>query len=409
MDQAWHAWVNPRPIESMDSVNNILFTHFHADHFHPESFPLLNRDADVLVPATAGNYLCNKARESGFTKTREIHAGQPVRMGELEVHALRIHDHWEFLDETAYLIAENDTAALFLADLWYMPPSLLARWKDRYRLAFASIPWGGSLENLCELPEGYELGSFEEYFRYGMDENSLARRNAVMEHGGVMSTASVIDADYMIPGSFGFGWIAPGDGFVKPMPVNQGLDQDAFIASMPDARIKSKLHSMYPGYCYDTDSQMMHCEDTVKPNHRVTPEMRARSHLPRNSSIRLDTEHICRNFLTKIDSALARIRGASPFYQDRMCHLLSGESQFEIHVVNEARQMFLFEQKRDRFALRAIDRPTGLDDIVYMPPLVLNSLVDDWGPKWTDANFSGLVKVSANGWAPYKHLPIYFG
>lgn len=80
-----------------------------------------------------------------------------------------------------------------------------------------------------------------------------------------------------------------------------------------------------------------------------------------------------------------------------------------IHVVNDARQMFLFEQKRDQFTLRAIGRPTGVKEIVYMPPSVLSSMVEDWGPKWTDANFSGLVKVSASGWEPYRLLPIYFG
>lgn len=409
MDQSWAAWVYPAGVESLLPVQHILFTHFHPDHFHPESFPLLNKDADVLVPETAGSYLRDKARKEGFAKAREIHVGRPERLNELEVHALRVHDHWEFLDETAYVIVENDTAVLFLADLWYIPRALLARWADNRRFAFASLPWGGSIENLLILPEGYELDSLAEYYRYGMDKNTLARRNAVMEHGDFAALASEVNADAMIPGSFGFGMIAPDEEFVKPAPINHWLDQDAFIATLPDRRIKSKLHSMYPGYCYDTESGVMRREGTTKPNHRVTPEMRARSQARRDTSIRLDTEHACKYFLGKIDSALARQRGASLFYQDRMCHVLSGERQFEIHIVNDARQMFLFEQKRDRFTLRAIDRPTGIREIIYMPPSVFSSMVEDWGPKWTDANFSGLVKVSASGWAPYNYLPIFFG
>lgn len=104
-----------------------------------------------------------------------------------------------------------------------------------------------------------------------------------------------------------------------------------------------------------------------------------------------------------------RLEGSSQFYHDRLRHLLSAEYQFEIHVVNHARQMFLFEQKRAQFTLRAIDQPTGVQEIVYMPPSILSSMVTDWGPKWTDANFSGLVKVSASGWEPYKLMAIFFG
>jgi hypothetical protein len=40
---------------------------------------------------------------------------------------------------------------------------------------------------------------------------------------------------------------------------------------------------------------------------------------------------------------------------------------------------------------------------------VLKRILDNWGPMWTDANFSMLVKVSSRGWSPYKLLSTYFG
>ena len=409
MDQAWQAWIYPGRLESLLPVSHVLFTHWHPDHFHPESLALLNRDAEVIVPTTAGSYLLNQARDAGFSGAREIHALEARRANELEVHSLRINDHWEFLDETAYLIVEDGVGILFLADLWYMPPALLARSLGGQRLAFASIPWGGSLESLCVLPEGYELGSLDEFYRYGMDENTIARRNAVMEHGGFSQIASVVDAHYMIPGSFGFGWIAPEDEFVKPMPVNQWLDQKAFIASTPDADLKSKLHPMYPGECYVTDSGEMRSLAAVRPNHKVTDDMRRRSKAPLDGSARLDPEYIRSRLLGKIADSLARLNGGSLFYRERLPHLLSAELAFEIQVVNQARQRFLFEQRGDRFDIRAIDQPIGLPDVVYMGPSVLTRLAQDWGPKWTDANFSGLVKVSATGWTPYKSLSTLFG
>jgi hypothetical protein len=390
-------------------VQHILFTHFHADHFHPESFPLLNKDADVIVPVTAGGYLCRKAREEGFTRAREIRAEQPLRLNELEVHALRIHDHWEFLDETAYLVVENDTAALFLADLWYMPPALLARVRQRYRLAFASLPWGGNIENLCVMPRGYELDAITDYYRYGMEESTLARRNAVVEHCDLAAIAATVDADCMTPGSFGFGWIAPDDEFVKPLPVNRWLDQEAFIASLPDSPARRKLQPMYPGDCYDSANGAMRRHGSPRPNHPATHEMRARTLAMRDSTARLDPDHIQARALGKIDEALRRFNDSSQFYRERLLHLLSAEYQFEIRLVNDARQMFLFEQKGSRFTVEPIDKPTGVKEFMYMPPAVLSRILDNWGPMWTDANFSMLVKVSARGWAPYKLLSIYFG
>jgi len=409
MDQSWHAWIYPGDIESLLPVPHILFTHFHPDHFHPESFPLLNKDAEVIVPVTAGGDLCNRARDAGFARVREIRMEQPIRLGDLEVHALRIHDHWEFLDETAYLIVEDGHAALFLADLWYMPPAMLAAVRDRYRLAFASIPWGGSVENLCVLPEGYRVDSIAEYYEYGMDPITLSRRNSVMEHGGVMSIAAVVDADYMIPGAFGFGWISDDDRFVKPMPVNCWLDQEKFISTLPDPRVRAKMHPMYPGDRFDTARGEMHHYGMTQPNHIVTNEMRARSLAYRDSKLCLHAEKTCQQLVSKINSTIDRLRGASQIYRDQLPRVLMAEQQFEIHIVNDARQMFFFEQKRGQFSARPIERSTGLRDILYMPPKVLRSMVEEWGPKWTDANFSGLVKVSASGWAPYQLFSVLLG
>jgi hypothetical protein len=44
-----------------------------------------------------------------------------------------------------------------------------------------------------------------------------------------------------------------------------------------------------------------------------------------------------------------------------------------------------------------------------MVPRVLGGMVEGWGPKWTDANFSGLVELSASGWEPYKYLLAFLG
>src|SRR2546425_759203 len=167
MDQSWLAWSYPGPRESLLAPDFLLFTHYHKDHFHPPSVHQLSRRSTVVVPVTAGGFFAERVRQFGFPHVYEIAADTPLQLGDFEVHSVRINDQWEFLDETGYLIVEGHQTALFLADLWYLPESLLRRVCAGAHASFAALPWGGSLQALCVFPEGFRLESLEEYYRYG--------------------------------------------------------------------------------------------------------------------------------------------------------------------------------------------------------------------------------------------------
>jgi hypothetical protein len=121
----------------------------------------------------------------------------------------------------------------------------------------------------------------------------------------------------------------------------------------------------------------------------------------KHTRLRLDGEFISRQFLKKIEERLSQLRNSSDLYQSRLSDILRSARQIEFQIVNESRQTFLFEQIADRFRMMEVSAPTGASDIVFIPPSVMTSLVTDWGPCWTEAEFSGLVKISASGWAPY--------
>ena len=88
--------------------------------------------------------------------------------------------------------------------------------------------------------------------------------------------------------------------------------------------------------------------------------------------------------------------------------ILQASRQIEFQIVNEARQVFLFEQDGARYRMREIDAPSGARDIVFIPPSVMTALVTEWGPCWTEAEMCTLVKVSATGWEPYLILKQLF-
>ena len=117
--------------------------------------------------------------------------------------------------------------------------------------------------------------------------------------------------------------------------------------------------------------------------------------------MQLSGELIAQQFLKKIERRISQLRNASDLYQDRLSHILRASRQIEFQIVNEAKQVFLFEQDGDRFRMQEVSAPTGARNIVYIPPSVMVSLVTEWGPCWTEAEFSGVVKVSASGWEPY--------
>ena len=120
----------------------------------------------------------------------------------------------------------------------------------------------------------------------------------------------------------------------------------------------------------------------------------------------------------EIAGQLSGAKGDGIVSAERMCRgiimgrhqeILRGSRQIEFQIVNGSRQTFLFEQDAERFRMREVSAPTGAPNIVYISPSVMVSLVTDWGPCWTEAEFSGLVKVSASGWAPYLIMQQMFG
>jgi L-ascorbate metabolism protein UlaG (beta-lactamase superfamily) len=401
MDQAWLAWSYPAPLEHVMAPHFLLCTHYHKDHFHPPSVDKISRSSEVVVPTTAGHFFLEKFQEFGFAGVQEISSATPLTLGDFEVYSVRINDHWEFLDETAYLIVEGDRAALFLADLWYLSEGLLRQLCAEFRICFAAVPWGGSLQDLCVLPEGFRLDSLEEYYRYGMDEATLRQKNSVQELEPYVQMARLMDAEHLTPGSYGFGLIQPGQDLVEPAPVNDWLNQEKFVQTLPDPAMRAKSHSMYPGDHFNGESGFHTYSGSSLPNTPVTDSMRSLTLSRKHTRLRLDGEFISRQFLKKIEERLSQLRNSSDLYQSRLSDILRSARQIEFQIVNESRQTFLFEQIADRFRMMEVSAPTGASDIVFIPPSVMTSLVTDWGPCWTEAEFSGLVKISASGWAPY--------
>ncbi len=401
MDQCWLAWSYPGLLEDLVSPHGLLFTHYHKDHFHPSSARRVSRKAEAVVPTTPGSFFREKVAELGFAEVREISAGEPLRLGEFEIHSIRIADHWEFLDETAYLIVEGKHAALFLADLWYLPEALLRRACGGFQISFAALTWGAGMLDLYVLPKGFRLGSFEEYYRYGFDDKTLAEKNAVNEYDAYLHLASLVEAEHLVPGSLSFGWISPEENRVKPLPICGWLNQEQFIDGLPDPRLRAKSHAMYPGDRFSSEEGFKRRPGSALPNTPVTDAMRRLCAARRDASLKLDGKDIAERFLAKIATRLGQLKDSRQRYEERLGCILSASRLIELQIVNEARQVFLFEQEGERFRMREVSGPTGAPDILYVPPSVVTSLVTDWGPCWTEAEESSLVKVSATGWDPY--------
>jgi len=400
MDQLWLAWSFPGTLDSVTAPDFVLFTHHHKDHFHPPSVEEISKRSEVVVPTTAGHFLRERVQEFGFARIHEIASGSPLQLGAFEVHSVRVNDHWILLDETGYLIVDGKQAALFLADLWYLPEEVLRRLCSEFHVCFAAIPWGGSLQDLCVLPDGFRLDSFEAYYHHGMDDATIRQKSALEAYESYVQLGNVVDADYLTPGSFGFGWILPDHDRVQPVPICGWLDQEQFLQNVPDPVTRAKSHPMYPGDQFDLESGFRRYERSSSPNTPVTNSMRSLALSRKHTRIHLDGEFISQQFLKKIETRISQLRSASN-HQGRLQKILRSSRQIEFQIVNESRQTFLFEQDAERFRMREVSAPTGAPDIVYIPPSVMMSLVTDWGPCWTEAEFSGLVKVSASGWAPY--------
>lgn len=80
-----HLRRHTHPVETpiRPSVDAVLISHLHWDHFDPPSLRLLGRSVRLIVPAGAGDLL----HRWGFRRVEEIRAGEVVTVGSLAVEA----------------------------------------------------------------------------------------------------------------------------------------------------------------------------------------------------------------------------------------------------------------------------------------------------------------------------------
>src|SRR5215471_13412681 len=78
--QQWNLFPRPVDISGAEEATHIIVTHGHQDHLHPESLPLLNKQAEFYFP-----YLWTKSVKKflssyGFEKIRELTSYQTVSL-----------------------------------------------------------------------------------------------------------------------------------------------------------------------------------------------------------------------------------------------------------------------------------------------------------------------------------------
>ncbi len=74
---------DPVGLEEVRSVDAVLVSHMHHDHFHPPSLRLLDRGAQLVVPSGAGA----TGERLGFERTVELAAGEGVQIGAVRIDA----------------------------------------------------------------------------------------------------------------------------------------------------------------------------------------------------------------------------------------------------------------------------------------------------------------------------------
>ncbi len=73
----------PVGLDEVRSVDAVLVSHLHHDHFHPASLKLLDRGAQLIVPRGARA----RAERLGFERTSELAAGESTEIGALRIEA----------------------------------------------------------------------------------------------------------------------------------------------------------------------------------------------------------------------------------------------------------------------------------------------------------------------------------
>jgi len=95
----WGSWSHfpSREIDPLTIVpTDIIITHPHPDHFHPETLEYFDRDVRIYIPNFQSQLMQAKLQSMGFTQVVTVPWEKPLSISEdIEVAFLRPMSHWE--------------------------------------------------------------------------------------------------------------------------------------------------------------------------------------------------------------------------------------------------------------------------------------------------------------------------
>jgi hypothetical protein len=99
-DAYWGAWTlfpnNPFDITRLKSVDCIVITHPHPDHFHPETLKLFSRDTKIIMPAFPSGIIPSVLKNLGFTNFQEVEWEVGIELStKISLSFLRPNSFWE--------------------------------------------------------------------------------------------------------------------------------------------------------------------------------------------------------------------------------------------------------------------------------------------------------------------------
>jgi len=253
----WHLPALTETPESLSSIDYIMISHVHNDHFHIPSLQRLPKSATAIVPYGLDPWMADALRELKFKQVIEIEHGQTLALPSGVV----VENYQHGRIDSAYWLRYGEDTILNLNDC-PVSESWLEEWLDHHPRPDVAL---GAFSYASPYPVCYDV--------QGQDREGLLAENVSEVLSSFAKTMGLLKPQYAIPFATQYGFFLPGSEWMTqhiPTPqtaietITENFPDVNGVLLNPSDRLSVKTGKMVPGPVFDWNARDREATSEIK-------------------------------------------------------------------------------------------------------------------------------------------------
>ena len=292
----WHLPAITETPESLSSIDYIMISHVHNDHFHMPSLQRLPKSATAIVPYGLDPWMADALRELKFKQVIEIEHGQPLSLPSGVV----VENYQHGRIDSAYWLGYGEDTVLNLNDC-PVSESWLHEWLNHHPRPDVAL---GAFSYASPYPVCYDVR--------GQDRDGLLAENVSEVLASFAKTMGILKPRHAVPFATQYGFFLPGSEWMTQHIPTPHAAIEAITEKFPDVngtllnpgdQLSVKMGKMTPGPIFDWSARDNAATSEIKRRQEEIEKVVAKEPLPPNDFFErfaaYFTQIISRNWLLR--------------------------------------------------------------------------------------------------------------